>query len=98
MSRKKVILITGSNGEIGNNLVNYLAKSTNDSILSLDLQPLSDSSKVTKHLIGSILNKEIIEDINAEYEISSIYHLAAMLSTKSEFTPYSANEENVNGT
>ncbi len=98
MSREKVILITGSNGEIGNNLINYFAKSTNTSILSLDLQPLENTTKVKKHIVGSILNKEIIEDINADYEISSIYHLAAMLSTKSEFSPFSANEVNVNGT
>ena len=45
MSRKQIILITGSNGEIGNNLIDYLAKTNSHNIISLDLQPLEDSSK-----------------------------------------------------
>tara|TARA_B100001750_G_scaffold242687_2_gene256528 strand:- start:582 stop:866 length:285 start_codon:yes stop_codon:yes gene_type:complete len=81
MSRKQIILITGSNGEIGNNLIDYLAKTDSHNIISLDLQPLEDSSKVYKHITGSILDKAILNDINAEYEITDIYHLAAMLST-----------------
>ena len=98
MSRKQIILITGSNGEIGNNLIDYLAKTNSHNIISLDLQPLEDSSKVYKHITGSILDKAILNDINAEYEITDIYHLAAMLSTKSEIDPFNANQVNVNGT
>ena len=41
MSRKKVILITGANGEIGNSLIDYFNKSNNYNILSLDLKPLN---------------------------------------------------------
>ena len=98
MSRKQIILITGSNGEIGNNLIDYLAKTDSHNIISLDLQPLEDSSKVYKHITGSILDKAILNDINADYEITDIYHLAAMLSTKSEIDPFNANQVNVNGT
>ena len=98
MSRKEIILITGSNGEIGNNLINFLSRKTSQNIVSLDLQPAKDESHVYKHLVGSILDTQLVNDINAEFEISEIYHLAAMLSTKSEYAPFSANQVNVDGT
>lgn len=98
MSRKKVTLITGANGEIGTELINYFSKSTDKNIISLDLQPLNNSSKVQSHFTASILDKEILKHIDAEYEITEIYHLAAILSTKAEFSPIIANDVNVNGT
>ena len=98
MSRKKIILITGSNGEIGQNLINHFSKLTSTPILSLDLQPSKDESNVYKHLVGSILDDAILDDINSDFEIEEIYHLAAMLSTKSEINPISAHNINVNGT
>jgi len=98
MSRKQIILITGSNGEIGKNLINYLSRQTSKRIVTLDLQPCKDDSEVYQHIIGSILDSQIINDINAEFEIREIYHLAAMLSTKSEYAPFTANQVNVDGT
>ena len=98
MSRKKVILITGSNGEIGKNLIDYFAKHQDKAIVSLDLQPTNNQNKVFNHITGSILDKELLENINADYEIDEIYHLAAILSTKAEFSPIIANDVNVNGT
>ena len=98
MSRKQIILITGANGEIGKNLIKYLSKAGSNNIVTLDLQPFEETSKVYKNITGSILDKQIIDDINADYEISAIYHLAAMLSTKSEYSPFNANQVNVNGT
>ena len=98
MSRKQIILITGANGEIGKNLIDYLSNVGSNNIVTLDLQPLEETSKINKHITGSILDQQIIDDINAEYEITAIYHLAAMLSTKSEYSPFNANQVNVNGT
>jgi len=98
MSRKQIILITGANGEIGKNLIDYLSNVGSNNIVTLDLQPLEETSKIYKHITGSILDHQIIDDINAEYEITVIYHLAAMLSTKSEYSPFNANQVNVNGT
>ena len=74
MSRKKVTLITGSNGEIGTGLINYFSKSTDKNIISLDLQPLNNPSKVQNHFTASILDKELLQHIDAEYEITEIYH------------------------
>jgi len=98
MSRKQIILITGANGEMGKNLIAYLSKAGSENIVTLDLQPLEETSTFYRHITGSILNQQIIDDINADYEIKAIYHLAAMLSTKSEYDPFNANQVNVNGT
>ena len=98
MSRKKVILITGSSGEIGKNLINYFNQETSSTIISLDLNPISTSEKVKEHITGSILDKKLLEDINQNFKIDEIYHLAAMLSTKAQQNPILANDVNVNGT
>ena len=98
--RKKIILITGANGEIGQGLINALYNRGVENILALDLQPISPSieSKVLEGIVGNILDKRLLEQINSEYEVSEIYHLAALLSTRAEFSPQMAHEVNVTGT
>ena len=70
MSIKKVILITGSSGEIGKNLINYFNQVDSTSIISLDLNPIDNPKKVEKHIIGSILDKKLIDSINQEFKRS----------------------------
>jgi len=97
--RKKVIMITGAAGEIGNALINSLSGQAALPLLSLDLQPLPEKvGKLTTHLIGDILDKSLLSRLVSEYEIDTIYHLAALLSTRSEFTPEAAHRVNVEGT
>ena len=71
MSRKQIILITGANGEIGKNLINYLSKVSSNNIVTLDLQPLEETSQVYKSITGSVLDKQIIDDINAECNLNT---------------------------
>ncbi|MBC8214699.1 MAG: NAD-dependent epimerase/dehydratase family protein [Candidatus Marinimicrobia bacterium] len=98
--RKKVILITGANGEMGRGLIADLYRNGTSSIIAMDLQTLdaSISNKVMEPIIGNVLDKSLMEQINGEYEISAIYHLAALLSTRAEFSPQSAHDVNVGGT
>jgi len=53
---------------------------------------------LTTQLIGDILDKSLLSRLVSEYEIDTIYHLAALLSTRSEFTPEAAHRVNVEGT
>ena len=39
-----------------------------------------------------------MERLISEYEFVTIYHLAALLSTRGEFTPNTAHQVNVEGT
>jgi len=98
--RKKVILITGASGEIGRALVEKLTGSTDYELITLDLQELpSDiANKVTRHIKGSIVDIILLDNLASEYEIDTIYHLAALLSTRAEITPGTAHRVNVEGT
>lgn len=97
--RKRVILITGAVGEIGQALLQSLAESVDNEILTLDLKPLPDHlSRLGTHVTGDILDKGLLSRIVSEYEIDVIYHLAALLSTRAEFTPEMAHQVNVEGT
>lgn len=100
MIRKPVVLITGAGGEIGHGLMVALARADQQSVITLDLNPLeSDLAKlVQREFRGSITDTAILERILAEFEVSTIYHLAALLSTRSEFTPVTAHHVNVEGT
>lgn len=97
--RKKVILVTGAAGEIGTALIEQLLRQGVSDILSLDIRPLPETlqSKVI-HTIGDICDRALLERLVSEYEIDTIYHLAALLSTRAEFTPEAAHRVNVEGT
>ena len=93
----KVIFITGSNGEMGQSLIEAFNKKGYNNIVALDLDQ-QKSFLNTKFIEGSILDTQLLNDINEKYEISEIYHLAAILSTKAEENPQLANDVNINGT
>ena len=46
---------------------------------------------------GSILDGNLLERILSEYEVDLVFHLAALLSTRGEFTPMTAHQVNVEG-
>jgi len=97
--RTKITMITGAAGEIGHALIKNIAQESSKPILTLDLQPLPEDVKgKTTHLQGNILDDGLLSRLVSEYEIEAIYHLAALLSTRSEFTPEAAHKVNVEGT
>jgi threonine 3-dehydrogenase len=98
--RKPVIFITGANGEIGHGLITQLAGAGGRQIVTLDLAPLDPGLRplVHREFIGSILDAGLLERILSEFEVDLIFHLAALLSTRSEFTPMRAHDVNVQGT
>ena len=97
--RKKIILITGAAGEIGHALVEIMAEEFSGQLVTIDLQSLPEEiAKRTTHIQGDILDKSLLSRLVSEYEIDTIFHLAALLSTRSEFTPEAAHRVNVEGT
>lgn len=97
--RKKVTLITGSSGEVGLALVKSLAESGSQDLVTLDVRPMpAGFSDFATHIQGDILDKSLLSRLVSEYEIVTIYHLAALLSTRGEFTPFAAHQVNVEGT
>ena len=98
--RKPVVLITGAGGEIGHGLIARLAERGDRGIVTLDLNRLEESigSKVDREITGSILDRGVLERVLAEFRVELVFHLAALLSTRAEFTPVTAHQVNVEGT
>lgn len=106
--RAKATLITGAAGEVGQALIQRLAeenasdspKGTNGRrILTMDLNPLpAHLAACVTHFQASILDTATLDRLISEYEIEEIYHLAALLSTRAEFSPDAAHRVNVEGT
>lgn len=100
MRRKPVVLITGANGEMGQALIHRLAENNAHDLLALDVRELvpNVAKRCAHTIVGDILNKPLLERLVTEFEIHTIFHLAALLSTRSEFSPETAHEVNVTGT
>ena len=100
MIRKPVVLITGAGGEIGHGLIAHIAKAGRQPVVTIDVNPLEPSlgRMVQREFTGSIMDKPLLERILSEFEVETVYHLAALLSTRSEFTPTTAHQVNVEGT
>jgi threonine 3-dehydrogenase len=97
--RKKIILITGAVGEVGQALIQALTEQGVSNLVTIDLQEMpADLSGSSKHIQGSILDKALLSRLVSEYEVDTIYHLAALLSTRCEYTPMAAHQVNVEGT
>jgi len=100
-SRSKAILITGAGGEVGHGLIHALHEAGGDAgIVALDVNELSHDlrDRCTATLVGSICDKELLGRLSSMYEITEVYHLAALLSTRGEFVPELAHQVNVEGT
>lgn len=97
--RKPVVLITGAGGEIGHALVRRLA-ADETRIITIDVNPLDGkvAPYVSREFTGSIVDVNLLERVLAEYEVDCVFHLAALLSTRAEFTPVTAHHVNVEGT
>jgi threonine 3-dehydrogenase len=98
--RKPVVLITGAGGEIGHGLIARLAERAERAIVTLDVSRLDQSiaSKVDREITGSILDRGVLERVLSEFRVELVFHLAALLSTRAEFTPVTAHQVNVEGT
>ncbi|GJQ36726.1 MAG: NAD-dependent epimerase/dehydratase family protein [Anaerolineales bacterium] len=93
----KQVLITGACGEIGQALVQELAKKNGYRIVTSDIAPLPDSIKdlVAEHVQGDLVYKV---KIFYDYDFDVIFHLAASLSSKAEIATEEAHRINVEGT
>ena len=94
-----MILITGINGELGSALIKILYNHYKYDIVGLDIKIPTETIKplLSKIYTGDIRDKKLIEKIFIENQITEIYHLAAVLSTKAESIPFLSHEINVDG-
>ncbi len=98
--RKPALLVTGASGEVGYGLIERFGSSSDLQVVSLDLKepPSGLREKCSAAIVGDILDENLLQRLVTEYEIHAIYHLAALLSTRAEYTPETAHRVNVEGT
>lgn len=98
--RQQAVFVTGANGEIGHGLIERIAAEGRDRVVALDISPLDgDLARLCYETVeGSILDQELLNRLVTRYEFRTVYHLAALLSTRAEFAPRAAHEVNVEGT
>ena len=98
--RSTAVLITGAGGEVGQGLVSALHAAGRRDIVAIDVRKPDDSLRemCMEAFEGDICDTSLLERLLAMYEITEIYHLAALLSTRAEFTPETAHDVNVGGT
>ena len=97
--RTPVSLVTGAGGEIGHGLIARLSEAGRP-IVTIDIAPVEPSLArlVHREFTGSITDRTLLERVLSEFEVDLVIHLAALLSTRAEFTPITAHHVNVEGT
>jgi threonine 3-dehydrogenase len=97
---KTAVLVTGANGEIGRTLLAALAADGRHAIVTLDLTPLPDAERAfaSASYAGNIMDRYLLDQIAAHHDVDVVFHLAALLSTRSERDPELAHRVNVEGT
>ena len=98
--RSSAVLITGAGGEVGHGLIDALHAQGREEIVAIDIRELEPAmrDKCRETFVGDICDPLLLGRLLAMYEITEIYHLAALLSTRAEYAPESAHEVNVGGT
>lgn len=94
---ERLVLVTGACGEIGQALVQGLAKQGGYRIVTADLAPLPESIRAmsVEHAQGDLVYK--IKTFY-DYDFDVVFHLAASLSSKAEVSSEDAHRINVEGT
>src|SRR5271165_6629510 len=97
---RTVVLVTGANGEIGRSLLRTLAERGGTDVVAIDLTPLPDALRAfaVATYAGNVVDQSLLDQVAAHHEADVVFHLAALLSTRSERDPDLAHRVNVEGT
>ncbi|HRG58845.1 MAG TPA: NAD-dependent epimerase/dehydratase family protein [Bacteroidia bacterium] len=100
MSAKEKVLVIGSSGQIGGELVEGLrAIYGQDAVIASDIKDLDKEAlkSLAPYETLNVLNSKRIFEIVQKYEVTQIYLLAALLSATAEKNPMFAWDLNMNG-
>lgn len=91
-----MILVTGANGQIGQVLTKRLREIHGaDNVLASDITKIEGYEEKFEFL--DILNKNRMKEIIHDFDVTQIYHLAAILSANGEWNPKKTWNINMNG-
>ncbi|GIT66321.1 MAG: hypothetical protein Ct9H300mP24_6990 [Candidatus Neomarinimicrobiota bacterium] len=92
----ETILITGSNGEIGSQLLSFVKKN-NTRIIAFDINEPITNYKNVLYIKDTISNEKIIKKLFNDFAITQVYHFAALLSQSAIKDPQLAKQVNEEG-
>jgi len=92
------ILVTGSRGQLGSDLVVALQRRFGVThVMESGRSPRSEDSKLFPYKVLDVTDDRRLEKIIKRYQIDTIYHLAGLLSAKGEQEPDRCWDVNING-
>jgi len=92
------ILVTGSKGQLGSDLVVALQRRYGTThVIESGRSPRSEESKLFPYQVLDVTDRQRLEKIIQRYQIDTIYHLAGLLSAKGEQEPERCWDVNING-
>ena len=85
---------------MGHGLLGAMHAAGRRNIVAIDLRGFDEGQQALcrETIVGDICERPLLQRLQSMYEITEIYHLAALLSTRTEFTPEAGHEINVGGT
>ncbi|MES3631056.1 MAG: NAD-dependent epimerase/dehydratase family protein, partial [Longimonas sp.] len=91
------ILVTGANGQIGSELVARLrADRGADAVVGLDLRAPGGGVK-GPHVAADVRDRDALATVIEAHGVTTVYHLASLLSATGEEHPDRAWDVNMNG-
>jgi threonine 3-dehydrogenase len=98
--RNAAVLITGAGGEVGHGLISALHAAGHRDIVAIDIRELDAGVRALcmETFVGDICDEALLGRLMGTFEVYQIFHLAALLSTRGEFSPETAHDVNVGGT
>jgi nucleoside-diphosphate-sugar epimerase len=100
LSRSTATLVTGAGGEVGHGLLAAMHEAGRRDVVAVDLREVDPKLRTLcrEVFVGDICQAPLLQRLQSMFEITEIYHLAALLSTRVEFAPEAGHEVNVGGT
>lgn len=92
------ILITGSNGQVGSEIIEYLRKTTDCTILATDITQPKEQVEGVQFEYMDVKERVLVESVFRKFKPEHVYHLAAILSATGEKDPVITHNVNTTGT
>jgi len=96
----KRVLVTGGTGQIGSELVPELRRihGNDNVVVGVHSRPPQEELTIGPNEQVDVTSKESLEKVVEQYDIDTVYHLAAILSAAGEKDPWLAWKVNMDGT
>ncbi|RKX45807.1 MAG: L-threonine 3-dehydrogenase [Thermotogae bacterium] len=100
MKEKVKILVTGATGQIGSELtITLRERYGKDNVVAMGhrRKPSKTLEETGPYVSGDVRDRENLEKIIREYDVDTVYHMAAILSATGEKNPQLCWDVNING-